>query len=192
MPFSVDTFNHVVVEHTFKIKPLFALDIGACDGKYARLIHSVYPNTIVDGVEPEWEWVGKFELARHYRDLFHQTAEEFFKSDLTHKYDLITMGDVIEHMYLGDALSIIDAACYKGKYIMLIWPTNLPQDYEHGRVLEMHKSNIFLPDLARFNVLHYTKAFMGFNAGGVPWYNNYCLIGGHTLAPQDYAFKDVL
>jgi len=192
MPFSVNALNNVCAEHILKIKPLSVLDIGPGEGKYGKLVKSIYPDTVIDGVEPEWEWVGKFSLIKTYNELIHSTAEEFFKQDLTHKYDLIIMGDVIEHMFLNDAIGVVDAACYKGKHIMLIWPTNLPQDEEHGRTLEMHKSNIFISDLSRFNVLHYTKLFMGYNSGGVPWYMNYCLIGGHTLAPQNYALKEFL
>lgn len=192
MPYSLDIYNNDVVNIIKQVKPATMLDIGPCDGKYLNIAREAIPNIVADCVEPGVEWIEKHNLLDKYRKVFAETAEVFFKKDLYSKYDLITMGDVIEHMYLNDAISVIDAACYKSKFILLIWPTNLPQDEEHGRELEMHKSNIYLSDLTRFNIQFYNKTFFGNNRGGTPSYMHLALIAGHLTNPHNEASVEIL
>jgi hypothetical protein len=85
----------------------------------------------------------------------------------------------MEHMYLNDAIGVIDAMLYKAKHVMLIWPTNLPQDSESEEHYEMHLSNIKLSDLTRFNVEVYKRTYAKC-WNDVPIYAHYALLAGHT------------
>lgn len=179
MPISLDVYTKNIIEHIRVIKPQSVLDIGAGRGKYCDLIKSISLDIICDAVEPVQSYVDEFNLRQKYRNVFVSDIIDHVKSDRIHKYDLCIMGDVLEHLFLHEAISVIDALCYKSKFLMIVWPTNCPQDHEWDSPFEMHKSNFNLGDLTRFNVQIYKKTY-GWDRGGVPVDMHYVLIAGHT------------
>lgn len=183
MPVSLDVYNKDIVNHIRVINPTTVLDIGAGKGKYFNLIQSINPNIVCDAVEPVQEYVDQFNLKQKYRNVFVNDIIEHVKSDRINKYDLCIMGDVLEHLFLYEAINIIDALSYKSKFLMIIWPTNLPQDHEWESPFEMHKSNFNLQDISRFNVQIYKKTY-GFDRYGIPVDMHYALIAGHTTHPN--------
>lgn len=178
MPISVDHYNVDIVNHIKALDPKLVLDVGAGMGKYGDLCRSL--GIIADAIEPVNQYVMDYSLHLKYRDVFNIDAKTFFQTNRTHKYDLIIAGDVMEHMFLNDAIGVIDAMLYKSKHVMLIWPTNLPQDDQFQDHHEMHLSNIKLSDIARFNVEVYKRTFTEtFNDN--PIYAHYALIAGHNV-----------
>jgi len=189
MPFSLDIFNDVVREHISNINPSNHLDIGTGAGKYLDLVKDVVPEVISYGVEPYQPYIEQYNLISRCKEVFNTTAYQFFTSNRTLKVDLITMGDVLEHMFLNEAISVIDAACFKSKFIILVWPTNLSQDVESSVIEEMHKCNLQLKDVSRFNLLNYEKRFFGINPSGTPCYMHYALVAGHLTSPANEMYR---
>lgn len=188
MPISLTAFNKDIIDHIKAINPSSVLDIGAGMGKYQEIVHSINKNIICDAIESTEKYVEEFELRKKYRNVFVQDIIDFVKTDRTHKYDLCIMGDVLEHLFLSEVLDVLDALCYKSKHLMIIWPTNLPQDSEWESHFEMHKSNFYLKDLTRFNIQVYKKTF-GFYRNRLPVEFNYALIAGHTTANDEIIRK---
>lgn len=186
MPYSLDIYTKDISNHLDAISPNTILDVGAGMGKYAHLIRSVLGNRpIIDAIEPTAEYASKFKLHEMYRNVFIKDVMAFARQDLSHKYDLCIMGDVLEHLFLYEAIGVLDALLYKCKFIMVIWPTNLPQDNEFDNAYEMHKSNFTIADLTRFNIQCYKTTFVE-ELNGVPTCANYVLISGHTVRPDQY------
>lgn len=188
MPISITAFNKDITDHIKAINPSTVLDIGAGMGKYQEIVSSINNNIICDAIESTNSYVEQYELRKKYRNVFVQDIVDFVKTDRVHKYDLCIMGDVLEHLFLSEAIDVIDALCYKSKHLMIIWPTNLPQDSEWENHFEMHKSNFFLKDITRFNIQVYKKTF-GFYRNRLPVEFNYALIAGHTTANDEIIRK---
>lgn len=185
MPYSLDIFNKHVGNYVSKVNPTSVLDVGAGAGKYRDIVTSACPGAAIDAIEPFDQYINQFNLRSKYRNVFNTSMEDFFAIDVVHKYDIIMFGDVLEHLYLQEAIGMIDAALYRCRFAFLIWPTNLPQDGDnYGNVYEMHKCNFFLKDLDRFNVQYYNKAYCGYNANGSPWHYNFAILAGHTIGPE--------
>jgi hypothetical protein len=184
MPYSLDIYNKDIQAHITALDPKSVLDVGAGMGKYGNLVRSVNPHIICDAVEASQEYIDSYGLKSKYRNIFVKDIIDHVRTDMTHKYDLCIMGDVLEHLFLSQAMDIIDALAYKCKYLMIIWPTNLPQDYECTNTYEMHKSNFTIKDISRFNIQAYKKTY-GYNISpGVPMDMHYALIAGHTTSPE--------
>ena len=186
MPFSLDLYNKDISNHIAALEPKTVLDVGAGMGKYGDIVRAVRGQaSVIDAVEPTPEYASKYKLHEKYRNVFVNDIVSFTKSNMTHKYDLCIMGDVLEHLFLHEAISVLDALAYKCKYMMVIWPTDLPQDHEFDNVYEMHKSNFKLADLTRFNIQCYKTTFIE-ELNGVPYCANYALIAGHLVRPHQY------
>jgi trans-aconitate methyltransferase len=182
MPTSVNAFNNELVRLVREIKPWTALDVGCGKGKNAVLMQNAFPDCLIDGIEPESVYIKEHNLHNLYNEVYNVGAKEFFEKNTSRKYDLIVMTDVIEHLFLGDAIGLIDAMLYKTKSLILVWPTNLPQDNEWDSHFEMHLSNIKLSDLSRFNIVYYKKCYLE-SRNNVPIDMHLSLIMGHSVDP---------
>jgi trans-aconitate methyltransferase len=184
MPTSVNAFNDEFVNLVRAVNPYFALDVGCGKGKNAFLIRHATPNCVVDGIEAEQVYIREHKLHELYNQVYNVDAKEFFGKNTSKKYDLIVMTDVIEHLFLGDAIGLVDAMLYKTKALILVWPTNLPQDNEWDSHFEMHLSNIKLSDLTRFNIVYYKKCYLE-SRNNVPIDMHISLIMGHSVDPAN-------
>ena len=186
MPSSLDVYNKDINNHIQALSPRTVLDIGAGKGKYADLIHfHINKNIIIDAVEPTVSYASTYKLHEKYRSVYVKDIASFIRQDLKNKYDLCILGDVLEHLFLNEAIGVLDALAYKCKFLMVIWPTNLPQDHEFDNAYEMHKSNFTIADLTRFNIQCYKTTFLEI-LNSVPVCINYALISGHTVNPESY------
>ena len=191
MPTSLSAFNKEVIDHITALKPKTVLDVGPGQGKYKNIINSVSSEIVCDAVEPVEKYITDYDLKSKYRNVFQQDIIDFVKTDRTHHYDLCIMGDILEHLFLNEAMNVIDALAYKCKHLIIIWPTNLPQDVEFDSYYEMHKSNFTLSDIARFNIQVYKKTF-GFYRNRLPVELHYALIAGHTTAHDEILRKLII
>ena len=127
------------------------LDVGACDGKWKKLL----PDYEMDAVEA-WE-PNCIAIAGMYRNVYHKPVEELEYGD----YDLIIFGDVIEHMDVPTAQRVLEYAKGKCKDMVIAVPFEYPQDAIYGNPWEIHKQpdltdEIFNERYPGFEVLHDT------------------------------------
>ncbi len=71
------------------------LDVGCAEGRFGKRLKEKYPRIIVDGVEPEPLLAEK--ARKHYREVYEGHFEDVKLNK--NSYDVINMGDVLEHMY---------------------------------------------------------------------------------------------
>ena len=114
------------------------LDIGCGAGIYGKLISKSCYCVAVDAVD----YREKYGLMQYY-DEFHQfdmrDTEELKK--LGH-FDLIIMGDVLEHVTPEEARKVLNVVEEMTKYLLVAVPFLYPQHYEDN-----HWENHLQPDL---------------------------------------------
>jgi hypothetical protein len=181
MPFSASTFDETILKQLIKLNPTSILDIGAGAGKYGRLLRSALPECKIDAVEPTKKYIDQFHLNYTYNTIYEMNIEEYLDKYPKHRYDVIIMGDMLEHLYRSKVFDYIDFLLYKTNWILCIWPTNLPQDDYEGNGYECHRSNFKLKDLSdKFEVEFYAKKFYDWNIDHIhhPASINYCVLKG--------------
>lgn len=125
------------------------LDVGSGKGTYAHLL-SNYKN--IDAVEAYEPYIIGYELKHSYKRVFlgDCTKMKF------EKYDLVILGDVLEHIPHDSALTFIDYLKSEvASNILVVVPYNSQQDAYKGNVFEKH----FQDDLSP---LLFAETYKGF------------------------------
>lgn len=123
------------------------LDVGAGQGKY-RLLLTVYPR--VDACEVWEPTVEREGLRQLYRDVFVRDVADLVASgswgDVL-AYDLVIMGDVLEHMSRDVARRVLERIAAIGADVVVVVPFMYPQDEEDGNVYQRHIQDDLTPEL---------------------------------------------
>lgn len=104
------------------------LDVGACDGNWRRLLPE-YPN--MDAVEAYGPNLG---LLHGYRAVYHADIRDFAYS----AYDLIILGDIIEHLTVPDAQKVLAYAAERCSDMVVAVPFLYHQGAIYGNPFEVH------------------------------------------------------
>jgi hypothetical protein len=164
MPFSSSTFDAVLASHLIKIEARSVLDVGSGAGKYGRLLKQVLPNTRIEGIEPTKEYIEQYKLRDCYDEIHEMRLSEYCDRHPSKRHEVVIFGDVLEHFFRSEAIDYIDYFLYRSEWVIVIWPTMMPQDDVGGNALEIHKSNFGLGDLVgKFDVHRYEKKFGWFH-----------------------------
>jgi 2-polyprenyl-3-methyl-5-hydroxy-6-metoxy-1,4-benzoquinol methylase len=108
------------------------LDVGPKDGKYSKILDDKY---IIDCVEIWPEYITKYELYLYYRNVIY--------GDITNididfgYYDLVVMGDVLEHIPLNEARTLVSKIRKKTNLIAVV-PYNYPHKAIDGNKYQEH------------------------------------------------------
>lgn len=116
------------------------LDIGTGAGKYGKMFGGQYH---VDGIEVFTPSIEKFGLKAIYKNIFNEDARTFDYS--REKYDLVIMGDVLEHLTVADATQLIAKVQATGAKLLILVPWEYEQDALYGNDAEIHHQ----PDLTK-------------------------------------------
>lgn len=119
-----------------------ALDVGACDGKWSKLLNGYLT---IDAVEIYAPNIIKHSLADIYRYVYNADIREL---DFEH-YDLIIFGDVLEHMSVEDAQKVIEYAFPRCTDFLIAVPYQWVNRSHYGNPWEVHVQD----DLTPKNVL---------------------------------------
>ena len=104
------------------------LDVGACDGKWRDYL-SEYT---MDAVEV---WTPSAEAIKDkYRTVFNENIVGLKYK----KYDLIIFGDIIEHLSIEDAQTVLEYAKKKCTDMIVAVPFLYPQGALYGNPYEIH------------------------------------------------------
>lgn len=124
------------------------LDIGAGQGTYYDLLADHF--ITFDAVEIWGPYIHEYQLNKKYRNVFNVNIMEFtFGKD---DYDIIIMGDTLEHLSREDGTKLIPYLFERCKELIIVVPFNLPQDEVCGNKYEKHLQ----PDLSHANMeTHY-------------------------------------
>ena len=106
------------------------LDVGACDGKWRKLLPEYRNMDAVEAWEPHCE-----KILPMYRRVFYQDIRDFL---FLEAYDLIIFGDVIEHLSVKDAQQVLKEAAPSCRDLIVGVPFLWPQDDYDGNPYEVH------------------------------------------------------
>lgn len=145
-----DFFNHKSI-----------LDVGAGSGTYSNL----YSNALLPRTKFKWSaveiwepYIEKFELNKKY-DVVHKTDILSFLKENEEFYDIIFMGDIIEHMTKEEAQEVMKLAQETSYLVIMSIPiVHYPQDEFEGNPYEAHVKDDWSTEevLSSFsNIVHY-------------------------------------
>lgn len=117
------TFDRVLIESIKFLRPGKVLDIGAGAGKFGHILKPNVPETEFTALEPH---PGAAETLKKYYDIVDiRTAEELLSTPLDN-YEVIILGDVIEHMTHSMGRDLLEYLIYRSHYIFVITPECMP------------------------------------------------------------------
>lgn len=135
MPTSNPMFKTQTAEYIskkFKNKDIKILDVGPGVGSYSDLLKFQYPN--IDCCEIYEPYVNQYNLKSKYETVYVANICDF-EFDY---YDLIIMGDVLEHIEYDKAITLINKIYNKCEELIVCVPYNLPAGQYGGNVHEAH------------------------------------------------------
>jgi 2-polyprenyl-3-methyl-5-hydroxy-6-metoxy-1,4-benzoquinol methylase len=138
MPFSVSDHREEIkayIRGRFSHSSASVLDVGPGSGIYVDLLSDCYDN--IDCVEIHEPYVAKFGLREKYRRVFVGDVREF---DFEW-YDLIILGDVLEHMSFQDARKLLTRIHPKCSEIIVSIPYLSEQGPCYDNAHERHVQN---------------------------------------------------
>ena len=136
MGFSDPTNKPWTQQKIVELNPKTILDVGAGQGVYLNLIReSLGDNPIVTAVEVWQPYIDQFNLANRYDYLYPIDVRELSSFE----YDLVILGDVLEHMPEQDAIDLWDRISKQAKYAIISIPIiHYHQDAINGNPYEVH------------------------------------------------------
>ena len=114
------------------------LDVGACDAKWRNALPE-YPN--MDAVEVYYE--NYYRIKDKYRNTYYKNICDFYYDH----YDLIILGDVIEHLLVAKAQEVIEYAKRHADKIIVSVPFLYEQGMRYGNPYEIHYQADLTPEL---------------------------------------------
>lgn len=128
--YSFSTYDELVVFLLRTIAPARVLDIGAGEGKYGRLIRQAGLNDVhITAVEYEAQRRPEL-LALGYNEVWTQSAMDLLDRPAD-TYEVVILGDVIEHFRKSDGQDLLEFLNYRSAYIFVITPESMPMSSPH-------------------------------------------------------------
>jgi hypothetical protein len=123
-------------EKIIELSPTTVLDVGAGQGTYLNLIREgIGAGVIVNAVEVWQPYIDEFNLINRYDKLFAIDVREMDSFG----YDLVILGDILEHMSEEDAVALWEKISKQAKYAMISIPIiHYHQDAINGNPYEVH------------------------------------------------------
>jgi len=118
------------------------LDVGACDGVWSDLLFE-YKN--MDAVEIYQPNIISFRLKEKYRNVFNENIVNLRYND----YDLIIFGDIVEHLEVADAQTVLEYANPRCKELIISVPWLYEQNVIYGNLYERHIQDDLTPEIFR-------------------------------------------
>ncbi len=136
MGFSDPTNKPWTQQKIVELNPKTVLDVGAGQGVYLNLIReSLGQNVIVSAVEVWKPYIDQFNLENRYDHLYPIDVREMIDFD----YDLVILGDILEHMTELDAIYLWERISKKARYAIISIPIiHYHQDAINGNPYEVH------------------------------------------------------
>ena len=109
------------------------LDVGPYDGRWSDRLRKQFHH--IDAVEAFEPYVDRFGLKEKYGNIFISDVLEF-EFDY---YDVIIMGDIIEHLTVEQSSALINRIKDKCRQLIIIAPYEYPQDEYDENKYQVHK-----------------------------------------------------
>lgn len=143
MPYSYGEFKKEVKEKILEyIHPdSHVLDVGAGSGCYGEMLKGHFHRIVALEIFPNY--VDMFNLKEKYDEV---VIGDIVTYDF-YEYDLIIMGDVLEHLSVEDAQKIVYEAQRHSHALLVAVPYMFQQGEEYGNVYETHLQPDLTPEV---------------------------------------------
>jgi tetratricopeptide (TPR) repeat protein len=139
MPYSSSSGKEYISQLINQINPKTVLDVGSGSGTYASFKQPLQHWTAVEIWQPNIE---KFNLHSLYDKVICADARNI---DIE-EYDLVILGDVLEHMTKEQAFALLEK-CKRSRYVIVSIPLGYyPQDEFDGNPHEKHITDNWSPE----------------------------------------------
>ena len=159
MPYSSSAFDHWVRGLVGLLQPATVLDIGPGAGKYGKMVREVAAAEAfmchTKAIEIDDSYVETFQLRDIYDEIVVDDALNLISTPQC-RFDLVIIGDCIEHMRKSAGLDLLNFLIYRSGYICLVYPDQFVQDDWEGHAAEAHISTWSLADFSGWDVLHHS------------------------------------
>jgi hypothetical protein len=165
MPFSADVFDQWIASLVGLLQPATVCDIGPGAGKYGRLVRAQatrdgFP-THLTALEIDPTYVETYRLGDIYDAVIVDDATNLIATPRT-RFDLVIIGDCIEHIRKSAAVDLLNFLVYRTGYICLVVPEAHVQDDWEGHAAEAHISTWSAEDFRGWETLHKTAEWSGY------------------------------
>lgn len=137
---SFPIFDSVVEQVIGWTAPSRALDIGAGAGKYGRMLRVAAPGCERVGIEVDAAHVERFALHELYGRVDVADAAQWWRSHAEESFDLVILGDCLEHMSKSDGFDLLNAMTYRCAWLVVLVPEFIIQGAVGGADSEVHRS----------------------------------------------------
>ena len=154
MPYSAMVFDQIISALITKMGPTSVLDIGPGAGKYGLIIKALREQGVeidsLAAVEIDESYIEQFKLNDIYDVV--QLGDASMLPDVgpDAEWDLVILGDVLEHFRKSRGTDLIEYLYYRTKYIILVVPIDYIQGAWDGHHAEAHISTWYPADFARY------------------------------------------
>lgn len=158
---SYPKFKQEVKEYLINLLPqgAYVLDVGGGDGTYGKLLYDYFK---IDTIEIFQGAVEHLKSAGYYENVWHGDI----RTSIIHKrYHLIVLGDVIEHMTVEDAKTVIKMCENQADYVLIAVPYLYKQGALYGNQHETHLQPDLTPAIFDERYKGYTRLFGDANYG---------------------------
>jgi len=119
---SQHTYDGLYQDLVRRMNPEMILDIGPGRGKYADLTRQAGSAARLIGLESQAHYVEAFGLLEKYDEVLVRDAGDLSAYDPDQCFDLIVIGDCIEHIPKTRALDLLNFLTYRSRYIFIVAP----------------------------------------------------------------------
>ena len=163
MPYSSDAFDHWIGSMLDLLKPTKILDIGPGAGKNVRIVREAEGRSgfeaHVTGIEIDESYVKKFKLRKIYDEVIVADAITLIEQPGI-RFDLVMIGDCIEHMRKSAGIDLLNFLIYRCGYICIVYPDSFIQDDWEGHAAEAHISTWSPTDFSGWDFIHHSWSAM--------------------------------
>jgi hypothetical protein len=181
VPYSLSLFDDVSCDFIKHIRIDSCLDVGTGAGKYGKLVRQYHPDARISGVEIDPEYIDQFHLTDIYDDVRCADADGLIDANSEDTFDLVILGDCLEHMRKTRGIDLINFLIYRTNYMLAVYPDHLVQGPWKGHQFESHISVWSNADFAPFEACSLQRVPMSFVA-----------INGFLLRRSDPTVREIL
>lgn len=111
------------------------LDIGTEKGQWGKYFRSICSPNRLDGIEAYTPYIEQYNLSSIYDNIYNIDIVNFHTDVI---YDIIIMGDVLEHLNVGNAYLVLNELKKIGKETYIIVPYNYYQEEFDNNKYQIH------------------------------------------------------
>jgi hypothetical protein len=155
---SSNLFNDSIVRALRATRPQSILDVGAGNGKIARLALQVNPATRLTALQKIFQPSDLLDLhSVGYANVIDEDISDYLRVGFDENYDLVTICDVVEHFLFGDAIGYLKFLAYRSSLLLVVWPEAHPQAMM-SHVFDRHRCSFTLRELTNhFDFVRYEQ-----------------------------------